>query len=107
MKEAHTKTDGVDAPQSPPRGALFLANWRRIACWPRSRFDAPMPELTTPTRQQKITLGEMRASGVRGLLVDCSDCKCARLARISADRWSDHLRLSDLEAIRLSPAAKG
>jgi hypothetical protein len=28
-----------------------------------------MPELTAPTRQQKITLGEMRASGVRGLLV--------------------------------------
>ena len=29
------------------------------------------------TRQQKITLGEMRSSGVRGLLVYCADYKCA------------------------------
>jgi hypothetical protein len=28
------------------------------------------------TRPQKITLGEMRSSGVRGLLVYCSDYKC-------------------------------
>ena len=32
-----------------------------------------MPELTAPTRQQKITLGEMRSSGVRGLLIYCAD----------------------------------
>jgi hypothetical protein len=31
-----------------------------------------MPELT----RHKITFGEMRASGVRGLLVHCSDYKC-------------------------------
>jgi hypothetical protein len=31
-------------------------------------------------REQKITLGEMRSSGVRG------------------DQWPDHLRLSDLES---------
>jgi len=30
------------------------------------RFDASMAELT---RQKKITLGEMRAAGVRGLLI--------------------------------------
>ena len=36
---------------------------------PGSRFDStPMPELPT-----KITLGEMRSSGVRGLLVYCAD----------------------------------
>jgi len=28
-------------------------------------------------RPQKITLGEMRASGVRGLLIYCSDFKCS------------------------------
>jgi hypothetical protein len=36
-----------------------------------------MPELTAPTRQQKITLGEMRSSGVRGLLIYCSDYHCS------------------------------
>ncbi len=44
---------------------------------------ASMPELTPPTRQQKITLGEMRASDVRGLLIYCSDYKCAHSVRIS------------------------
>ena len=33
-----------------------------------------MPALT---RQKKITFGEMRAAGVRGLLVYCSDYKCS------------------------------
>jgi hypothetical protein len=55
-----------------------------------------MPELT---RQQKITLGEMRSSGVRGLLIYCADYKCAHAVRISADRWPDHIRLSDLEPL--------
>ena len=32
-----------------------------------------MPALT---RQKKITFGEMRAAGVRGLLIYCSDYKC-------------------------------
>jgi hypothetical protein len=40
-----------------------------------------MPALTRrrspEPRQQKITLGEMRASGVRGLLIYCSDYKCS------------------------------
>ena len=49
------------------------------------------------TRQEKITLGEMRAMGVRGLLVYCADYKCAHLARITGDRWPDHIRVSDLE----------
>jgi hypothetical protein len=51
------------------------------------------------TREQKITLGEMRASGVRGLLVYCADYRCAHAVRISADRWPDHIRLSDLEPL--------
>src|SRR5258705_13682487 len=51
-----------------------------------------MPELPT-----KITLGEMRSSGVRGLLVYCADYKCCHLAKISGDRWPDDIRLSDLE----------
>ena len=34
-------------------------------------------------RNQKITLGEMRASGVRGLLIYCSDYKCSHWTAIS------------------------
>jgi hypothetical protein len=55
-----------------------------------------MPELA---RQQKNTLGEMRSSGVRGLLVFCADYRCAHAVRIIADRWPDHIRLSDLEPL--------
>jgi hypothetical protein len=55
-----------------------------------------MPALTR--RQQKITLGEMRASGVRGLLIYCSDYKCSHSTTISGDRWPDDVRLSDIEA---------
>ena len=53
-----------------------------------------MPE---PIRQKKITFGEMRASGVRGLLIYCSDYKCSHHIAISSDQWSDDVRLSDIE----------
>jgi hypothetical protein len=49
------------------------------------------------TRQQKIIFGEMRASGVRGVLVYCSDYKCSHSTTISADPWPDDIRLSDIE----------
>jgi hypothetical protein len=51
-------------------------------------------------REQKITLGEMRESGVHGLLVYCADYKCSHLATLEpavVDRWLDSVRLSDLE----------
>ena len=61
--------------------------------------------MSTLTRQ-KITLGEMRASGVqgratgvRGLLIYCADYKCAHSIAISADQWPDDVRLSDLEPL--------
>ena len=61
-----------------------------------------MPALTrrrsAERRQQKITLAEMRASGVRGLLIYCSDYRCSHWTAISGDRWADDIRLSDLEA---------
>jgi hypothetical protein len=50
------------------------------------------------TRPQKITLGEMREMGVRGLLVYCSDYKCSHSVALNADRWPDDVRLSDLES---------
>jgi hypothetical protein len=49
------------------------------------------------TRPQKITLGEMRPSGVRGLLIYCADYKCSHHIAISADPWPDETRLSDIE----------
>jgi len=48
---------------------------------------------------QKITFGEMRASGVRDVLVYCRDYRCSHCIAISADFWPDHLRLSDIEDI--------
>jgi hypothetical protein len=48
-------------------------------------------------RPQKITFAEMRSSGVRGLLVYCSDYRCSHYIAISGDRWPDGVRLSDLE----------
>jgi hypothetical protein len=50
-----------------------------------------------PARQQKITLGEMRSSGVRGLLIYCADYRRSHSIAISADRWPDDVRLSDLK----------
>jgi hypothetical protein len=48
-------------------------------------------------RERKITLGEMRHSGVHGLLIYCSDYRCSHHLAISAERWPDDVRLSDLE----------
>src|SRR5258707_4724927 len=59
-----------------------------------------MPEITRP---QKITLGEMRAAGVRDILVYCADYRCAHAVRISADRWPDPVRLSDLRLPGVRP----
>jgi hypothetical protein len=50
-----------------------------------------------PDRPQKITFAQMRNSGVRGLLIYCSDYKCSHLVTMSADRWPDDMRLSDIE----------
>ena len=48
-------------------------------------------------RPQKITFGEMRSSGVRGVLVYCSDYRCSHSIAMPADRWPDDVRLSDIE----------
>jgi hypothetical protein len=48
-------------------------------------------------RPQKISFAEMRASGVRGLLIYCSDYQCSHWIAISGDRWPADVRLSDLE----------
>jgi len=48
-------------------------------------------------RPQKITFAEMRASGVTGILVYCSDYHCSHWKNFSADPWPDEVRLSDIE----------
>jgi hypothetical protein len=48
-------------------------------------------------RPQKVTFGEMREPGVRGVLIYCSDYKCSHSTAVSADQWPDDVRLSDLE----------
>jgi hypothetical protein len=39
-------------------------------------------------RPQKITFGEMRDMGVRGVLIYCADYRCSHSVALSADRWS-------------------
>ena len=48
-------------------------------------------------RQTKITFGEMREMGVRGLLIYCADYRCSHSIAISGDAWPDDARLSDIE----------
>ena len=51
-------------------------------------------------REQKITLGEMRAGGQRGFIVFCSDYRCSHNVKWPAsevDKWPDHVRIFDLE----------
>jgi hypothetical protein len=52
-----------------------------------------MPQLA----REKITLGEMRAAGVSGLPIYCSDYHCSHSTTISADRWPDDVGPSDIE----------
>jgi hypothetical protein len=48
-------------------------------------------------RPQTITLAEVRSSGVRAVLIYCSDLRCSHCIRMNADQWPDEMRLSDLE----------
>ncbi|MBW5438744.1 hypothetical protein FXB41_29475 [Bradyrhizobium canariense] len=45
-------------------------------------------------RPVKITFGELREMGISGVMVWCH---CGHHVAVSADRWPDELRLSDLE----------
>ena len=56
-----------------------------------------MAESWAMPAENKITFAEMRDMGVRGVLVFCSDYHCSHSIAISADRWPDDARLSDLE----------
>ncbi|WP_247345763.1 MULTISPECIES: hypothetical protein [unclassified Bradyrhizobium] len=45
-------------------------------------------------RPLKITFGEMREMGLRHVLIYCH---CGHNVALSADRWPDDVRLSDIE----------
>jgi hypothetical protein len=48
-------------------------------------------------RPLKITFGEMRESGVRSVLIYCTDYRCSHYIQMSADHRPDDLRASDIE----------
>jgi hypothetical protein len=48
---------------------------------------------TVTTRPQKITFGEMRASGMRDVPIYCRDYhRCGHHTKANADGWSDGVR---------------
>jgi hypothetical protein len=50
-------------------------------------------------QDEKFTFGAMRGLGASGVIVFCSDYRCAHSVKLSADCWPDHLRLSDIESL--------
>jgi hypothetical protein len=48
-------------------------------------------------KPSKITFGELRDMGVRGVLIYCADYQCSHSIGLSADQWADDVRLSDIE----------
>jgi hypothetical protein len=68
----------------------YVAKGQKRSFGNRRRFDAGM-------RPQKITFGDMREMGVQGVLICRADYHCSHSVALSADRWPDELRLSDLE----------
>jgi hypothetical protein len=48
-------------------------------------------------REQKITFGEMRESGVRSVIIACADYRCGHSTTALVDGWPDDVRLSDIE----------
>jgi hypothetical protein len=58
-------------------------------------------------RPQKITFGDIREMGVRGVLIYCADYHCSHSVTLSAERWPDELRLGRRAAVRLRQARRG
>ena len=57
------------------------------------------------TGEQKISFGEMRAAGVRSVLIYCMDYACGHHITVpdDADRWPDELRSRAPGACRPPP----
>jgi hypothetical protein len=52
-------------------------------------------------RPQKITFGEMRGAGVRGILIYCSDYRCSHSTAISGDQARSRPAVRSGATIRL------
>src|ERR1700746_2030686 len=61
-------------------------------------ISAKIGGMMAPARPVKISFGEMRDQGVRGILIYCADYRCSHSLAISGDRWPDDVRPSDIEA---------
>jgi hypothetical protein len=61
------------------------------------RVRSVAPLASKMKRPQKITLGELHACRVRGILIYCADYNCSNWIRVNTDQWSADVRLSDLE----------
>ena len=59
--------------------------------------DAPTSNRMAMWFRGLITFGEMRSMGVRGVLIYCADYQCGYSVALLADRWTDDVRLSDVE----------
>jgi hypothetical protein len=81
----------LTSPQKPQGGAVLRAAHGEVGCLP-----VP-PGLQWRMSVQKITFGEMRAAGVLGLLIYCSDFRRSHWTAISGGRWPDGVRRSDIE----------
>jgi hypothetical protein len=46
---------------------------------------------------EKISFAEMRAAGMRGIVVCCSNDRCGLWIRLNVDQWADGVHLSDIE----------
>jgi hypothetical protein len=58
------------------------------------------------TTVQKITFGEMREQGIRGVLIYCADYHCSHSLVISGDRWPDETQaVRSRAALSAAPAA--
>ena len=66
-------------------------------CCPSRASIRHAPTARADVREQKITLGEMRASGPIRILVYCQDYCCAHSVTVDASQRPDDVRLSDLE----------
>jgi hypothetical protein len=84
----------------PPREQTTSRGFLRSNTFERSDKDCPSRRRSAAglsARPPKITFGEIHASGVREVLIYCRNHRCSHSVEISADRWPDDIRLSDIE----------
>lgn len=80
-------------PRPPPIDNLTLA--RAALRWRHATPSTQRPD----GRPFKITLGDLRSTGVRDLLVFCQDYRCSHNVKLPeyVDRWRDEIRISQLK----------